>query len=469
MYVKKSPNIIYREYSGFGYLSDNRNYGYDTASHSSTKVGDLVLSKEGYVFCSVLSSSYRSIESLVQQLLRVFSGISEEQLMRDAISFYKELSNCGFVLVSNNPTEHIINDWFSYDNRNTYEFDNENVDYYSPDSTTAHRLLRVHIDISSGCNEQCIHCYIPTEKRTGVMTADLFNHILGQCIEIGVQNITISGGEPILNKHLADFLIKCGNNNFSVNLLSNLTLLTDDLISILRCNPLFSVQTSLYSMDEHIHDLITGVSGSFRKTVSAIGKLHKHNIPMQINTPIIKQNANSYDSVKEWANMMNITSSNDLMLFGCYDNSCSNLHCRIPMSDIKSILQRKFQNHQEVEAAIRDAEAKQISEHSPICSVCKNSLCISSHGEVYPCEGWQGLKIGNLNKQSLLDIWNNNPIVHQLRSLTFKDFKSCMKCSNRRYCPTCLIMNANEDDQGDIFAINPYMCEIARIKHGLLG
>ena len=47
------------------------------------------------------------------------------------------------------------------------------------------------------------------------MTADLFNHILGQCIEIGVQNITISGGEPILNKHLTDFLIKCGNNNFS--------------------------------------------------------------------------------------------------------------------------------------------------------------------------------------------------------------------------------------------------------------
>ena len=167
--------------------------------------------------------------------------------------------------------------------------------------------------------------------------------------------------------------------------------------------------------------------------------------------------------------MMNITSSSDLMLFGCYDNSCSNLHCRIPMTDIKSFLQRKFENHLEAEAAIHDVETKQVSEHSPICSVCKNSLCISSQGDVYPCEGWQGQKIGNLQNQRLEDIWNNNPIVQHLRSLTFKDFNTCKKCVDRRYCPTCLIMNANEDDQGDLFAINPYMCEIARIKHELLG
>ena len=469
MFVKKSPNIIYREYSGFGYLSDNRNYGYDTASNSSKKVGDLVLSKEGNVFCSVLSSSFRSIESLVQQLLGMFSGISEEQIMNDAVSFYQELSDYGFVLVSDNPSENISDEWFSYENRNTYSLDTEIDGCNAPESIAANRLLRVHIDISSGCNEHCMHCYIPAKYRKGVMTADLFDHILDQCIELGVQNITISGGEPLLNKHLASFLYRCGDNNLSVNLLSNLTLLTDDLISVLRSNPLLSVQTSLYSMDEHVHDLITGVPGSFRNTVAAIGKLHKHNIPMQINTPIIKQNANSYNSVQNWANMMNITSSSDLMLFGCYDNSCSNLHCRIPMTDIKSILQRKFENHLEAETAIHDVETKQVSEHSPICSVCKNSLCISSQGDVYPCEGWQGQKIGNLQNQRLVDIWNNNPIVQHLRSLTFKDFNTCKKCGDRRYCPTCLIMNANEDDQGDLFAINPYMCEIARIKHELLG
>lgn len=469
MYVKKSPHIIYREYSGYGYLTDNRNFGYDTASNSSKKVGDLVLSKEGNVFCSVLSSSFRSIESLVQQLMGMFSGISGEQIMNDAVSFYQELSDCGFVLVSDNPSENIIDEWFSYENRNTYSLDTEIDVCNAPESTAANRLLRVHIDVSSGCNEHCMHCYIPAKNRKGVMTADLFNHILDQCIELGVQNITISGGDPLLNKHLASFLYRCGDNNLSVNLLSNLTLLTDDLISVLRSNPLLSVQTSLYSMDEHVHDLITGVPGSFRNTVAAIGKLHKHNIPMQINTPIIKQNANSYNSVQNWANMMNITSSSDLMLFGCYDNSCSNLHCRIPMTDIKSILQRKFENHQEAEAAIRDVETKQVGEHSPICPVCKNSLCISSQGDVYPCEGWQGQKFGNLKNQRLEDIWNNNPIVQHLRSLTFKDFNTCKKCGDRRYCPTCLIMNANEDDKGDLFAINPYMCEIARIKHELLG
>lgn len=47
--------------------------------------------------------------------------------------------------------------------------------------------------------------------------------------------------------------------------LSNLTLLTDDIISEMKKNSLLSVQVSLYSMDAVVHDSITKLNGSFEK------------------------------------------------------------------------------------------------------------------------------------------------------------------------------------------------------------
>ena len=73
----------------------------------------------------------------------------------------------------------------------------------------------------------------------------------------------------------------------SVNVLSNLTLLTDDILSEMKKNPLLSVQVSLYSMDATVHDSITKLSGSFEKTKAGILRLCDENIPVQISCPII--------------------------------------------------------------------------------------------------------------------------------------------------------------------------------------
>ena len=63
---------MYRAYPNFGYVTDNRNFGYDTASMSRLKVGDLLLSKTGSVFYSQLSDSPKKIEDIMN-----ISGIKE--------------------------------------------------------------------------------------------------------------------------------------------------------------------------------------------------------------------------------------------------------------------------------------------------------------------------------------------------------------------------------------------------------
>lgn len=102
--------------------------------------------------------------------------------------------------------------------------------------------MQIHMEVVSECNERCIHCYIPHENKDMAMDLRQCFDVLEQAREMQVLNITISGGEPLMHKDIVAILHKCYENNFSVNLLSNLTMLNDEILSVMKENPLISVR-----------------------------------------------------------------------------------------------------------------------------------------------------------------------------------------------------------------------------------
>lgn len=464
MIVHTLPYIIFRSYSNFGYLTDNRNYGYDTASRSCEKVGDLLLSEAASIFYSVLSSTAQNIDSIVTTLCQLFPGALPSIIRNDAIEFYTDLHTKGFIFAGNEDIDR-KKSYFSYDNwepcyLNLAQVQTNDFTYEETFGRNS-QLARVHIDVSGRCNENCIHCYIPNKCKCGLMTKELFENILFQCKEMNVINLTISGGEPMLNPHLKYFLELCRKYNFSVNILSNLTLLSDEILDVLEDNPLFSIQTSLYAMVEDIHDSITRCSGSYQKTLDSILRLHERNIPMQINCPIMKQNMSYYKDVLSFAQSKNIEADADYSLFGSYDCSRSNLVCRLSIEEVEKVI---MDAHRDIMTQKEVSENKKKDLSTPICPVCKSSLCISNSGDIYPCEGWQSLKFGNLSNLSLRDVWESSPQVKELRELSYGHFPKCASCLHKSFCSPCLIMNANEDPDGNYSIVNKYTCEITRIK-----
>lgn len=481
MYFKQKSNVIFRNYGYFGYITDNRNFGYKQANDDGNDIGDKIVSQSGAVFLSVLDRKPQTLDCLVKKISMQFTDVDIEAIKIDAREFYFLLELEGFVVSGETLQECNEKDLsFSYkkvepkskkeDCSPNRGFETSTQEFFDEYFKSEPQLTNLHIEITSECNERCVHCYIPHENKINNIEPDLFYNILDQCIKMNLLHLTLSGGEPMMHKNFIDFLKKCNEYNFSVNVLSNLTLLNTTIIEEMKRNALLSVQVSLYSMDADIHDAITQVKGSFEKTKNAILRLRENDIPLQISCPIMKQNINCYNDVIEWGKAHNINVGSDYVIIARYNHTTQNLSNRLSINDVKEVInQRIFNEPQYLEVMEKEAEQKKnMNPDDFVCSVCHSSICIAENGNVYPCAGWQDYVVGNVNETSLNDIWNNSIEVQYLRSLHRRDFPQCIQCKEKEFCTMCMVRNANENPFGDPLAVNEYFCNIAKLNKKLV-
>lgn len=469
MYYKIRNDIMYRFYETFAYLTDNNDFGYYQVD--SDNIRERIVSESGSIFLSVLEKDPLSIDVIIERIKSIFVDVDDDIIKSDAVEFYDELVLAGFLDSGNTKRNCIENGNVDYikEKKNKGSL-NEKKELYTQEffETTYNKkpqLRSVLLEITTQCNERCIHCYIPHEYKADLMESEKMYDLLRQIRDMNVLNVTISGGEPMLHKEFLCLLKKCNELNFSVNVLSNLTLLNDEIISEMTHNKLLCVQTSLYSMDSKIHDEITGYVGSHKRTVLAIEKLVDNNVPVQINCPILKNNMNDYKKVMLWAKTKGIMAYSDFAVFAQYNNCQSNLKCRLSHKEVEEITIDRIYNDEDYRYKIKSdiAQKKKDDLNKPICTVCRESLCISSNGNVYPCSGWEGYSLGNVNETNLNVIWSDSKKAKYLRSLTIKDFPQCIKCADRNYCTICLVKNANENRDGDPLKINNYFCESSHL------
>lgn len=476
-YYQIKPNIIFRNYGDFGYITDNRNFGYHF-TNTSYVLGDRIVSESGAVILSCLEKSPLSINDIVSRAIKKFDYVSEYQLRSDIETLMGTLVEAGFIASGRSEEECRKNAYAPI----CHEVTDSLLNNYTPKNTLGTTQaffekrfgdtpfpVSVHIEIVSKCNERCIHCYIPHKYKNQVMDSLMFFSLIEQCQDLKIQHVTISGGEPMLHQHFIPFLKKCRECDLSVNVLSNLTLLNNEIIDEMKLNPLLGVQTSIYSMKPEVHDAITNLKGSLQKTKEGVKNLVKHGIPVQISCPIMKTNIDSYKEIKEWAAQYNISVGYDYTLIGQYNCENTNLYCRLNEEDIERVIVDELTTNVNYkrELITEANENRNKTQDDYICSVCNSSICVAQNGNVFPCAGWQGYILGNIANSTLADIWYHSDKVNYLRSIKRKDFKECVDCQQRDYCTICMVRNFNESLTGNPFEVSKYFCKVATIKKKL--
>ena len=463
MFYKIRNDILFRQYEHHGYIADNSDYGYRFLDDSSFRPGETFVSESGAVMLSMLSKSPRDVEDVVDDLMRIFRGIGREDLKPDVVDFFHSLVEKGYLSEGLTASSCIDRGLpsvpaSSYGERTPIV---PMEDCAGGLMGPSDFLRSIHFDVASACNEHCVHCYIPDKCKTKIIETNLILRILEEARRLNAIHVTFSGGEPLLHKDFNDFLKRCRELDLSVNVLSNLTMLTDDHISEMVKNPLLSVQTSLYSMDPLAHDSITGLVGSFNKTVDGILRLIEAGIPVQISCPVMKQNKDSFIDVVVWAREHNVAVAVEPVIFASCDHSGGNLDNRISLDELDAVLDKEMSEG--FARIIKEAasEKELLTGKDPVCSVCRYSLCVSVEGNVFPCAGWQSNVIGNLNASTLKEVWEDSEKIRWLRGIKRDSFSKCVSCENRGYCTVCMMANANENPDGNPFFIDDFHCKVA--------
>jgi radical SAM protein with 4Fe4S-binding SPASM domain len=459
---------------------------------NNKSVGDRVVDASGAMFISALSREGQSLDSLCEKIAIKFVGVSPADIRQDAADFFTTLEEDGFI-VSGESLEELANK----DTRFSYELlsdgqefaagldskiikaglppsirrtaaDKDTQDYLDEHFKSSPYLMSLQIELTSSCNERCVHCYIPHENKVSYIEPALFYDIIDQCRDMGVLSLTFSGGEPLMHKNFCEFLRKAKEYDFSITILSNLTLLDDKIIEEMKANRLSSVQVSLYSMNPDIHDSITKLPGSFYKTRDNILRLIENDIPLQISCPTMKQNKDCFADVLHWAYDHKVRAVTDYIMMARYDHSKSNLVNRLDIGEVEKIISDIIENNPNYQRMLLSAdftenESRDQSE-DPVCGVCINSICMISNGNIYPCAGWQDYVCGNIRETPLREIWEKSPKVQYLRGLRKKDFLKCISCADSGFCAMCMVRNANEDVEGNPLHINEHFCRVSALN-----
>jgi MoaA/NifB/PqqE/SkfB family radical SAM enzyme len=360
----------------------------------------------GAVFLSGISRAPRTFNEILSLVLPKFIDPPVDIIAADLSEFLGSLEQDQFIIAGENPEGIDQKEpHFSYSSENpktiTHNFTKNPDDIKYPDTGAflssifqkKPSIFSCQIELTNCCNERCLHCYIPHEVKKDVLKTAMIVDVLDQLHQMGTLALTLSGGEPLLHPDLDLICQYARKMDFSINILSNLTLLTSEHIALFKeINPAI-IQTSLYSMKATEHDTITKLPGSHKKTLASLEALIDADIPVQISCPVMRTNYQSYRHVVEWAKAHRCKAQTDFIMMARTDFSTNNLAERLSLDETQCLIRDILEVDRDYDGMLLENKIETNVEDEAkksICGVGLDSICLAGNGIYYPCSGWRG-------------------------------------------------------------------------------
>ncbi|HOT74361.1 MAG TPA: radical SAM protein [Candidatus Wallbacteria bacterium] len=252
--------------------------------------------------------------------------------------------------------------------------------------------------------------------------------------------ISFTGGEPTLRfDELAAAVAYAKSKNMRVNLITNGIALADPLKTrALKNAGLDSAQVSIEGADALTHDNITGVTGSFNKSLDAVKNLKAESIHVHTNSTLTSDNFHSVYNIPALVSELGLKyfSVNMVIKTG---NANINHELLINYTNIGGhidTLQKKAQDagvklvwYSPTPYCLFNPVSSGLGSKS--CAAASGLLSISPYGEVLPCSSFKD-SLGNILKKPFEQIWSSRAA----RYFRNKEFMPpvCGGCDKKNIC-----------------------------------
>jgi radical SAM protein with 4Fe4S-binding SPASM domain len=295
--------------------------------------------------------------------------------------------------------------------------------------------ISVQLDLTYRCNERCVHCYLDHDDHGEMNTAEI-KHLLDEMAEAGVLFLTLSGGEIFLRKDFFEILEYARALTFAVRLKTNAILVREREAERLRELGVENIQISIYSHRPEVHDAITLVPGSLKRSIGAIRFLKSYGLQVSIANVLMLQNMQDYPQVRELARELDVEFTIDPTITPKMDGDRAILNLNIERAALHSV----FHDEElvgDVESFCKPAAPADEDEMDSLpCSAGHTACYVSPYGDVYPCVQFP-LPTGNVRTQRFLDIWQHSEKMNEVRDIRMRDLPTCSGCGHMTGCTRC--------------------------------
>ena len=308
--------------------------------------------------------------------------------------------------------------------------------------------LKIEIALTNKCNSRCAHCsnYSKLRNISKFFSVDFLDDI----ISCNPLEIILTGGEPLLHPDFVDIVKRIKKNKIFVTILSNGSLIDTQIIERIKEAGFTDgdvFQISCDAPDKQTYTLQRGVD-LFEATIEGIKRLQEAGLCTELHVVPTKINIDKISDIVKLAETLkcNYISGGPYAPFG---QQIENLECPSEqLFDVNKMIENQVKNYQikylggiegercsNKKILVDLAENKKIKERQRkcLCAAGRNSCYIDENADVYPCVYLMAAysKLGNLNYNSLLEIWNSEKLSEYRNGLSLKTTK----------CENCLFWN----------------------------
>jgi radical SAM protein with 4Fe4S-binding SPASM domain len=318
---------------------------------------------------------------------------------------------------------------------------------HSPKATAAEKFvpLVVSWNVTRKCNLKCPHCYInaTNEELKNELSTEEAKMLIDQISEVSRPLLILSGGEPLLRQDVFELIRYGTEKGLRMGLGSNGVLIDEATATKLKEAGVKTVSISLDSSIPERHDEFRGVSGSWKKAVSAIKALRENGVLVQVNTTVTQQNYGEIDEIMSLAEQLGVE---NFHLFFLVPTGRGAKIADISPAMYEGMIKTTFAKTAKHKLNVRPSCAPQFMRIAKDMRLDMRQWirgCIAGlyycrvypNGEITPCP-YLPIKLGNIREKSFREIWFTSEVFKALRDFDALKGK-CGVCDYRSLCGGC--------------------------------
>lgn len=246
-----------------------------------------------------------------------------------------------------------------------------------------------------------------------------------------VPSVSWTGGEPLLREDLVDLTRYAAGLGLRVNLITNGTMLSEQLVGRLANAGLKSAQVSLEGPNAEVHDGLTQVPGSFERTLAGINYLKEAGLHVHTNTTVNRLNAPHLAGLVSRVKELGMDRFSMNMVIPC--GSASDAEVALSYTEMSELMGTVAEAARECGLEFLWYSPTPYCIFNPVaaglggksCAACEGLLSVAPNGDVYPCSSLPR-SVGNLLRTPFERIWNGR----RARYWRFKRYahRICKSC-----------------------------------------